>query len=71
MSALKVAIYLHTDKSSQWEIGESIGLKREALRMFCHACNEVKVDLEVNEETGETKIVAVDDMLIEQRKATS
>lgn len=33
----------------------------DAARRFIYACYEVKVDLDVNPETGDAKIVRVDD----------
>ena len=57
---LTTTIYLHNDKDSMWEEGERLGLKDEALRMFRHACSEVKLTLAVDEKTGVAEITAVD-----------
>lgn len=54
-------IYLHSDKDSNADLAIKLGLNDEAARMFIYACHEVKVDLDVNPETGEAKIVRVDD----------
>jgi len=56
----QVSIYLHSDQLSMNEKGKEIGLTGEALKMFEFACYEVLLVLEVNEETGEAKIVGVD-----------
>lgn len=55
-----VEIYVHGSRDSNWEQGEKLGLTGEALRMFSFFC-EVKLSLSVNMETGEAKIIAVDD----------
>ncbi len=57
----KVDVYLHSNKEEMWDQGEKIGLKGEALRKFKFACYEVKITLNVNEDTGDASIVAVDD----------
>lgn len=57
---IKAAVYLHASRESMWEKGEELGLSGEALKMFSFACTEVRVDLSVDEGTGEARIVAVD-----------
>jgi hypothetical protein len=46
------------------DAGERLGLTGPALDTFVYACYEVKVDLDVNEETGKAKIFAVDDRIV-------
>ena len=49
---MKVKFYLHTNKDQNWQLGEELGLKEEALRMFRYALYEVEIDAEVDEDTG-------------------
>jgi hypothetical protein len=58
---ITVVTYLHSSRDAMWELGEKLGLKDDVLRYFSYSCCEVKVELGVNLETGESKIVAVDD----------
>jgi hypothetical protein len=44
-----------------WDKGEKLGLTGEALKLFSYVGCEVKLTVEVNEETGDAVIVAVDD----------
>lgn len=60
MTILKTKMFLHSDKDTNRDMGEKLGLSDEALGRFIYACYEVEVDLEVNEQTGEARIVAVD-----------
>lgn len=63
-------VYLHANKEGMWELGEQLGLTGEALQMFRHACTEVKVELSVDETTGEATIVKVDDRFIAAKFVT-
>lgn len=53
--------YLHASKESLYDVGKKAGLSTEALKLFVYACYEVKVTLEVDEKSGEAKIIKVDD----------
>jgi hypothetical protein len=53
-------VFLHASKESMYNQGHAMGLKGEALNNFMYACYEVKLKLEVDEETGEAKIIGVD-----------
>ena len=57
---MKTTVYLHGSKDTMWELGEKLGLSEEAVQKFKWACCEVKIELEVNPETGDAEIVAVD-----------
>lgn len=59
---MKVAakVYLHGSKESNHDDGVKRGLTGEALRTFLFTCYEVAVDIEVDTDTGESTIVAVD-----------
>lgn len=58
---MRADIYLHASKESNHDKGQELGLTGEALKMFMHACCEVKLTVDVDTATGETSIVAVDD----------
>jgi hypothetical protein len=60
-----INIYLHSDKESNRETGEEYGLSGEALRSFAYAGDEVRLTLEVDPETGDYKIIAVDGRKVE------
>lgn len=61
-----VHLYVHGSDETTWEMGQKIGLKGEALSMFSHALDEIKVTLEVDMKTGLAKIVAVDDRAVSE-----
>jgi len=62
---MKVKMYLHGDKETNFEQGKELGLTGQALDEFCHALYEVEFDVAVNMQTGETTIVAVDGKAVE------
>ncbi len=64
----RVVVYVHGSRDSMYEQGEELGLIGEALRMFSFAASELKLDLEVNEVTGEAEIVAVDGRALAPRE---
>jgi hypothetical protein len=49
---MKYKLYLHSNKSSQYEDGEELGLKEEALTEFCYAGYEVEIKCNVDIHTG-------------------
>ncbi len=55
-----ITAYLHSNKEAMYELGKESGLKGEALEYFMYALYEVRVDLEVDEETGKATIDKVD-----------
>lgn len=55
---LKTQIYLYSDKNSNWELGEKLGLSGDALMCFRHALSEVEIEIEVDESTGLSTIIA-------------
>ena len=59
-----VKVYLHSNKEDMWEKGEELGLKGKALEEFTYACYEVKIGLEVDEKTGLSEIISVDDRIM-------
>jgi hypothetical protein len=63
---MKATIYLQSDRISNYNLGQKIGLTREALEMFSFACYEVEIVVEVNVETGECVIVSVDGKEVKQ-----
>lgn len=64
---MKITVYLHSSKESNYETGKQAGLEGDALEYFMYACYEVKVDLDVDKKTGQAKIVAVDDCKLEAK----
>lgn len=56
----RITMYAHVGKWSAWEAGEKAGLGGEALRAFRYAGSEHAMTYDVNEETGEAKLVEVD-----------
>lgn len=57
---MKTKMYLHGNKESNYDKGEELGLTGEALSNFCYALYEVEFEVEVDEATGDTKIISVD-----------
>jgi len=57
---VRITMYLHSSKEDNLSLGEELGLSEEALDMFKHALYEVEFDVELNTETGEVEILAVD-----------
>lgn len=55
-----VEVYVHGSRESNLNKGLEIGLTGEALSLFSHATDEVKLTLEVDMDTGLAKTVAVD-----------
>lgn len=68
---MKATVYVHCDKETMYEKGQSLGLTGQALDKFMYACYEVKLDLEVDEKTGLARITHVDDRQVSilQRKS--
>lgn len=55
----KTSIYLHSDKDSNWETGQELGLSDEAIsEQFKYAVSELEVHLDVFE-NGEYDVVAI------------
>jgi len=57
---MQTKVYVHGSKESMREHGREIGLTGEALNMFAYTGYEVELTVDVNEQTGESVIVAVD-----------
>lgn len=57
---MRITTYLHGSKEDNYSNGKEAGLSEKALEYFMYANYEVKIDLEVDEKTGASKIVAVD-----------
>lgn len=51
--------YLHSDKSSNAEKAEELGLSEKALDNFVYSLYEVEFNMEVDVETGETWIIGI------------
>ena len=52
--------YLNSSKSNMIDLGENNGLSGQALENFAYALYEVEFDLEVDDQTGDSKILKVD-----------
>lgn len=57
-----IDIYVHADKETMHDVGEKAGLPGVALEIFKYAGYEIKLTLDVNKETGISRIVKVDDL---------
>lgn len=53
-----IKMYLHSSKDSNYEKAEELGLSEEATQKFKYALYEVEFDVEVDMETGDTKILS-------------
>lgn len=53
-----ITLYLHSDKDANYEIGEELGLKEEALKEFSYVLYEVKCKVQVDMKTGKTKLLS-------------
>jgi len=53
--------YLHADKEGNWNKAKTLGLVEETIpfRNFIYTLYEVEFEMEVNMETGDTFIIAV------------
>ena len=56
---VKTTAYLHSSKEVMGDLGKKIGLEGEALNDFRYALYEVKLELEVDTDTGEYVILEV------------
>lgn len=63
---MTATIYVHKDKESNYDLGRKLGLTGEALEMFCYACLEVKLTVEVDPKTGLATITHVDGRAVEE-----
>lgn len=57
---IRTDIYIGSSKESMWNKAVELGLSGEALMSFRYACCEVKLTIDVDEQTGDAVIVAVD-----------
>lgn len=61
---VQIDIYVHADRDRLYEVGELMGFTGEVLRLFSFTCCEVKLTVDVDEQTGNSQIIAVDDCKI-------
>lgn len=52
-----IKIYLHSSKDSNYDTAEDLGLSEDAQKTFAYALYEVECEVEVDMETGETKLL--------------
>jgi hypothetical protein len=55
-----IKMYLHGDKDSNYEKAEELGLSEKAIENFAYFGYEVEFDVELDTDTGDTKILTVD-----------
>src|SRR5271157_3971465 len=60
-----VRLYSHTGRESNYDAGSKLGLEGDALRNFAYWGDEIAFDVEVDLETGSTKLLTVDGHKIE------
>ena len=53
-------MYLHSSKEGNYDDGVELGLHGKALDNFAYALYEVEFDVEIDEKTGDCRIVSVD-----------
>ena len=63
---MRTTVYLHSMKETMLEKGEVLGLDGAALDLFMYACAEVKLTLDVDVWSGDSRIVAVDDRPVKE-----
>lgn len=56
---IRTTLYLHSDKESNRDTGQELGLEGMALENFTYALYEVKVEIDLNTATGQYTIVSV------------
>jgi len=59
---IKTKVYVHGTKESMYDKGVELGLTGEALDNFKYTGYEVELEIEVNKETGDSTIIAVNDV---------
>jgi len=57
-------VYLHGSKEDFYSKGEALGLKGKILENFTYSCYEVEIGLDVDEKTGNSKIISVDGRIL-------
>jgi hypothetical protein len=63
-----VDVYLHADRETMYQKGETLGLTGEALRVFSFTGYEEKITYAVDMETGATVPVTLNDMELQAPK---
>lgn len=65
MSKKITKMYLYSDKETNVEKAREIGLSEKAQQRFMYALYEVEFEVEIDEETGKSKILKVDGKKLE------
>lgn len=63
---MEIVVYVNSCKESMYDKGLELGLEGEILSNFSYCCYEVKLTLQVDVKTGLSKIIKVDDRLVEE-----
>lgn len=60
----KLTLYAHRTKESNWETAEDLelGLSPAAAERFAYTGYELRLDCNINKETGEVRLVGVNNM---------
>lgn len=64
---MKTTFYLHSDKESNYQKGEKLGLTGEALKKFAYALCEVTIKAEVADD-GTCEIISIDGMKVSREQ---
>lgn len=57
---MRTTMYLHSSKESNMSLGEELGLSEQVIENFKYALCEVALEVEIDETTGDTKILSCD-----------
>ncbi len=57
---MRTTMYLHSSKDVNRSVGAKLGLSEQAMENFKYALYEVALEVEVDETTGNTKILSCD-----------
>ena len=60
MTTKIITMYVHGSREDCAEKAEEIGLEGDAAKRFWYALEEFEVELEVNMDTGEAKLIKID-----------
>lgn len=66
---MKTKMYLHSNKDSNYELGEKLGLKDDALRRFAYALSEVEFEVGVDPGNGDVTVLMVNGKAVSQEYA--
>ena len=62
---LTTDVYVHSDKGTMYQVGKELGLSSKALETFVYTGYEVKLTINIDESSGDSDIIKVDDRVLE------